>query len=83
LNFIKNTFTTFSVRIITVLFALIVSIVIARVLGPEGKGAYTLLLLIPTILVMVGNLGIGLANTYFGGSGKDKWNELASNSLVS
>ena len=61
---------------------LVASIVIARVLGPEGTGAYALILLIPTLLVLLGNLGIGAANVYFGGSHRHPWPKLASNSLV-
>lgn len=59
------------------------AIVIARVLGPSGKGAYALIILVPTLLALLGNLGIGSANVYFGGSRKHDWANLASNSLIS
>jgi len=83
LKFIRDTAITFSTHIITVVLALAAAIVIARVLGPEGKGAYSLIILVPTLLALLGNLGMGIANTYFGGSKKYNWNELVSNSLVS
>lgn len=42
--------------------------VIARVFGPEGNGAYTIALLLPTLLASFLNLGIAPANVYYLGS---------------
>jgi O-antigen/teichoic acid export membrane protein len=81
MKFIKNTILTFSTQIITVILGLVSSIIIARILGPEGRGAYSLLILVPTMLSTIGNLGIGIANVYYGGKGKYKWSTLASNSI--
>jgi len=83
MKFIRDTLITFSAQIIAVILGIAAAIVIARVLGPEGKGAYALILLVPTLLALLGNLGIGIANVYFGGSRKHEWVKLASNSLVS
>jgi O-antigen/teichoic acid export membrane protein len=83
LKFIRDTLITLSTQIVAVILGIATTIVIARVLGPEGKGAYSLILLVPTLLGLLGNLGLGMANTYFGGSGKHDWTKLASNSLVS
>lgn len=82
MNFIKNTLMTLSSQITVTLLSVVGSIVIARVLGPEGKGAYSLILLVPTLLFSLGNLGIQSANTYYGGSGRYKTADLASNSLI-
>lgn len=83
MRFVRDTIITFSTTILGVILALVSSILVARVLGPEGKGGYSLLLLIPTMLGFAGNLGLGIANAYFGGSKKAGWSELASNSLIS
>jgi len=83
LKFIKDVLITFSTQIVTVITGLAVSIVIARVLGPEGKGAYSLIILVPALLAFLGNLGVGISNVYFGGSRKYNWANLASNSLIS
>lgn len=82
MRFIKDTLVTFSTRIITVILGIAAAIVVARVLGPEGKGAYALIILVPILLAALGNLGIGIANVYFGGSKKYRPAELASNSLI-
>ncbi|MBN2186932.1 MAG: flippase [Dehalococcoidia bacterium] len=83
MKFIRDTAITFSAHIIAVILGIAAVIVIARVLGPEGKGAYSLIILVPALLALLGNLGIGIANVYFGGSRKHNWTELASNSLIS
>jgi len=82
LKFIKDTLMIFSTQIITIILGIAVAIIIARVLGPEGKGAFALIILVPTLLATLGNLGIGIANIYFGGSKKYRPAELASNSLI-
>lgn len=82
LKFIKDTLVTFSTQIIAVILGIAAAIVVARVLGPSGKGAYALIILVPTLLLSVGNLGIGISNIYFGGSKKYQPAELASNSLI-
>lgn len=78
----RDTAITFSTQILAVALSLVTAIVIARVLGPEWKGAYSLIILVPALLALVGNLGIGMANTYFGGSRKHDWAELAASSFV-
>ena len=59
-----------------------VGIIIARVLGPEGKGAYSLIILVPSMLSVIGNLGIGIANAYFSGKKKYELSDIASNSVI-
>lgn len=44
--------------------------IIARVYGPEGNGAYTLALLLPTMLATLLNMGMAPANVYFLGTSK-------------
>ena len=82
MKFIKDLFITFSTQITVVVLGLGTSIVVARVLGPAGQGAYALVILIPTLLAMVGNLGIGIANAYFGGKKKYSLADIATNSLI-
>jgi O-antigen/teichoic acid export membrane protein len=82
LRFIKATAITFASQIVALVFMMVSGIIIARVLGPSGKGAYTIVFLIPALLFTFGNLGIGAANTYFGGSKKFEWHKIASNSFI-
>lgn len=40
-------------------------LIVARLLGPEGVGAFALALLLPTVLAQLLNLGLASANIYF------------------
>lgn len=82
MKFIKNTFLTFSSQIITVILVLIISVILARELGPSKMGIYSIVILIFTLLALFGNLGIAISNTYYGVKRTYKWNELASNSFI-
>ena len=65
MRFYQNILTKFILQIPRLLAALAISIIIARILGPEQKGAYELISLIPTIIVLIGNLGFPVSNVYF------------------
>jgi len=55
---------TFGVRIITLFLSLLIGIIIARTLGPSGKGLLAIIAMIGTVVLQLGNLGIGAFNTY-------------------
>jgi len=69
--FTKNALITIVTQGIIFLFGLVTSVIIARILGPEGKGVYSLAILLPTFLVYFTNLGIGHATVYY--LGKEKY----------
>jgi len=69
-TFTKNTIITFVTRSLQLILTICISIIIARVLGPEGKGIYSLVLLLPTFLITFTSLGIGPASVYFIGKKK-------------
>src|ERR1700692_1010516 len=69
-NFFKNTVATMSRQVLGVLLGLLVSVIIARVLGPNGNGIYTKITLLPTTLETLLNLGVISAGVYFVGQKK-------------
>jgi len=79
----KNSAITFSSQILIFTLGLTTSIILARVLGPTGKGIYTLIILVPTVMLKLGSLGIEAANVYFTGSKQYKTKDIISNSLLS
>lgn len=79
----KGGLITFLTQVSVFVFGFAASIILARVLGPEGRGIYTLIILIPAVLGMLGTLGIGIANIYFSANRKYRLGEIVSNSLVS
>lgn len=79
----KNSAITFLSQILTFILGFATSIILARALGPKGKGMYTLIILIPIVMSKLGSLGIEAANVYFTGSKKYKIEDIVSNSLLS
>jgi len=82
MSFVKNVSITFWSKITVFFISLGTVVVITRSLGPEGKGIYSLVVLIPSLLALFGNLGIGISNIYFIGKRRFKEEDLASNSLI-
>lgn len=61
----QNVFFTVSRQIFAAVIQLIVVALVARVLGPEGNGNYAMVILIPSLLANLSNLGIAPATVYF------------------
>lgn len=61
--------------------AFINSIVLARVLGPEGKGIYSVALLLPSTATALLNLGIAPATVYYVAKGDFQAGRAVSNSV--
>lgn len=61
----QNIISTLLRQVSSVVIGLGLSIFLARTLGPEGNGIYTLAILLPTLLTNFLNLGIAPANVYF------------------
>jgi len=71
----KDSTLSFSSSGLTLISGIIFSILIARLLGPEGKGTYTLVTLIPMLMISLGNMGINNSAVYF--MSKEKENRKA------
>ena len=61
---------TFARQIVAALLSLLTIVLIARVYGPDGNGAFAVALLLPTLLSSFLNLGVAPANVYHLGSGQ-------------
>ncbi len=82
MSFVKNVFVSISTKIFLFLFGTVLNIIMARMLGPEGKGIYTLTLLVGSTLFMIGNLGLTSSVIYFTGKGKYELKIITSNVLT-
>jgi O-antigen/teichoic acid export membrane protein len=87
INLLKGSFRTqviitFLTQLITLALSFCTSIIIARWLGPEGKGILTMALLVPGVMVIFLNSGIGVANVYFAASKRMNIQTLTGNSIV-
>lgn len=81
-KFTIDTSITFITRVLQLILGVGTSIIIARVLGPQGKGIYSLVILFPTLLVTLGNFGIGQASVFYIGKKKYLPEEILANNVV-
>ncbi|MFH1074314.1 MAG: hypothetical protein V1752_04410 [Candidatus Firestonebacteria bacterium] len=65
MRFAQGALYTLGTRVALAAAALFTGIIIAQVLEPQGRGAYSLAVLVPVMLYLTGNLGIGISNVYF------------------
>lgn len=80
-DFIHKISETFATRLSIIGIGLITTVVIARILGPEGRGLYATAAAIGTIGVQFGNLGLHASNTYFVAKNRELLPRLISNTL--
>lgn len=64
-KFTIDTSITFVTGILQLAFGIGISIIIARILGPQGKGIYSLAILFPFFLISFGNFGIAQASVFY------------------
>lgn len=73
---------TFASKVLYALVSIVASIIIARILGPAGKGEYTIVLLVSSMVVSLGSMNIGDTAIYFFNKKKINLGTiLASNSM--
>lgn len=81
-DFIRKVMATFATRIFLIGLSLLTSVIIARVLGPEGRGLYAVATTIGAIGIQVGNFGLHVSNTYYVAKDHKLLPTLVSNSLL-
>ena len=81
MNLSKSVSITLASRLLLVAIAIGTSIVIARYLGPSGKGAFAVLGVILGIAVQFGNIGLHSANIFFISRDRESLPRVAANSI--
>jgi len=79
-RFFANVNIIFFTQVVNRAFAFLISIVLARGLGPEERGDYALFVLSATLAGTLGTLGVGLGTMYYVGKGKHEVKVLLGNS---
>jgi len=79
-RFAANVNLIFLTQVANRLLAFIISIVIARGLGPEARGDYALFVLSVTLAASMSTLGVGLGTMYYVGKGRHDVRVLLGNS---
>src|SRR3989304_9123311 len=78
----RNSLSVFGTQIVLRAVTMVLSILLARTLGPAGKGAFSLIWLVPFMLALFGGLGIGTANVYLLGKRKYSIDAIANSSIL-
>jgi O-antigen/teichoic acid export membrane protein len=81
-DFVRKIAETLASRILLMGVGLVMGVVIARVLGPEGLGLYALATTISAVGMQFGNLGLHASNTYFAAKDSSLLPSLVGNTLV-
>jgi O-antigen/teichoic acid export membrane protein len=81
-DFIRKVGETFVTRICLIGIGLATSVIVARALGPEGRGLYGVALLVGAIGVQFGNLGLHASNTYFAARDRGLLPALIGNTVI-
>src|SRR5262245_27487888 len=82
LNLARNILSTLGARIMMFALVLVSSIVLARMLGPEGRGLFALVLLVPDSARSFGRFGFDEANTVYAGLEPEKSRALIGQSTI-
>jgi O-antigen/teichoic acid export membrane protein len=80
-DFVRRISQTFATRVLIALIGLITSVLVARTLGPEGRGAYAVAIGIGAMGVQLGNLGLQAANTYVISKQRELLSDVVATSL--
>lgn len=81
-DFIRKVAATYSTQVLVVLLGIITSALIARVLGPAGRGEYSVVVAWGMIGMQFGNLGLHASNIFYVAKDRRLLAPLAGNSLV-
>jgi O-antigen/teichoic acid export membrane protein len=73
---------TLLTKVAIFLLGIATSIILARILGPAGRGEYAIVILVPTIAIVLFNLGISDSIIHMVGSKKYKIEEVFYNSII-
>lgn len=82
-SFLQNSFLTFTRQIANIAIGVLLLVVLARILGPGGQGKYSLITLLPTVLLTFLTLGINTSTIYYVSKGEVELNTVYNNNILS
>ncbi|MFA6190590.1 MAG: flippase [Candidatus Staskawiczbacteria bacterium] len=81
-SFTKNVSVTFFIRVATALITVIITVIMARVLGPTGQGIYSVAVLFPSLLLIFTGFSLNSTVTYFLGKGEYPQKQVIGTSVI-
>lgn len=82
MRFIHSAGTTMTFKAVALISGLGTSVIISRILGPEGRGVYGLIMTVIILSAGFGTFGFGAANTYFIARNKKTAKAIAVQSII-
>ena len=82
MSLVRDSALTFLTRIVFFILQGISALLLARSLGPEGRGLYSLIVTLPHIAALICNLGFSVCCTYFVSSGLLPKNKVFSLAVI-
>ena len=70
-SFAKSAIITFLTRVATAIASIVITVIMARTLGPNGQGIYSVAVLFPSLLLIFTGFGLNSSAVYF--LGKEKY----------
>ena len=80
-DFVRKVAETFATRIALLVLGVATSIVMTRLLGPEGRGVFAIASTLSAVGIQFGDLGLSTANTYFAAKDRALLPALTGNAL--
>lgn len=81
-DFVQKVTEMYGSRLVVICLGLLTTIVVARFLGPEGRGQYAVATAIGTLAIQFGNLGLHVSNIYYVSQRREDLPKLLGNSLM-
>jgi O-antigen/teichoic acid export membrane protein len=81
-DFVRKVAETLITRVLLIGLGIVSSVIVARTLGPEGRGFYAIAISLGGLGVQFGNLGLHASNTYYVAKKPDLLPTLISNSIA-
>jgi len=81
-DFVRKVTETYATRVLLIGIGLAATVIVARLLGPEGRGLYAIAAATGTLGVQFGNLGLHTSNIYLVARDPDALAPLVGNSLA-
>ncbi|MBI3785718.1 MAG: flippase [Deltaproteobacteria bacterium] len=63
-SFVRDVFGTYGTRALTIALGIVMGVITARTLGPNNRGIFSLVYLLPSTIVTFGKLGLAQASIY-------------------
>jgi O-antigen/teichoic acid export membrane protein len=81
-TFFRHVLGTYGTQLLMAALSVVTGVIVARALGPEGRGAYAVAMVIAVIGVQLGSLGLQGSNSYFVAKDRTLLGTLLANSLI-